>query len=67
MLQSQKRKANNQILNKKNQEIQEKIITPSPKQLITNVIQELQNMIKEYIEKMSGMFNNLATLITRIT
>jgi len=48
MLQSQEAKVvNNQIPTKENQETQEKITIPSPEQLVTSVMQELQNMMKE--------------------
>jgi hypothetical protein len=38
--------------------------SPDQSQLVTDAIQELQHVIKEYMEKMSAMFNNLATLPT---
>jgi len=47
MPQSQEPKVNNQIPTKENQETQEKITTPSPEQLVTSIMQELQNMMKE--------------------
>jgi len=53
--------------NKRNHEIQKKITTLSLEQLITSVIQELQNIMKIYMEKMGEMFNSLVTLFARIT
>jgi len=39
----------------------------SPEQLIVIAIQELEHVMKEYMEKMGAMFNSLTTLVTRIT
>jgi hypothetical protein len=41
--------------------------TPNPGQLVAGTTQELQHMIKEYMEKMGAMFNSLATLVIKIT
>jgi len=78
ILQSQELIASNQILikiNRKHREKQHFHICPyiyprmriNPEQLMTSIIQELQNMMKEYIEKMGAMYNSLTTLVTRIT
>jgi hypothetical protein len=39
--------------------------TPGP--LATGAIQEIQHVMKEYMEKMDAMFNSVATLVTKIT
>jgi len=44
--------------NQKKQETQEKITTTSSQQLVTSIIQEPQNMMKEYMEKMGAIFNS---------
>jgi len=67
MLQSQELIASNQIIIKINRKYREKRTSPSPEQLITNIIQELQNMMKEYMEKLGAIFNSLAMLVIRIT
>jgi len=54
------------ITNQNNQETYEKTISPSSEQLIVSAIQELQHVMKEYIEKVGAIFNSLAMLVTRI-
>jgi hypothetical protein len=54
------------ITSQNNQETQEKMTLLGPGQLVADAIQEL-HVTKEYMEKMSAMFNGLATLDIKIT
>jgi hypothetical protein len=36
-------------------------------ELVVGAIQELQHMMKEYMKKISAMFDNLGMLVTKIT
>jgi len=53
-------------INQNRQETQGKTTFPSLEQHITSIIQELQNMTKEYMEKMGAMFNSLALCILMV-
>jgi len=66
VLQSQEPKADNQILIKKPGNTERNNIFKPETSVTTSVIQELQNMMKEYMEKMGAMFNSLATLVNMI-
>jgi hypothetical protein len=46
---------------------QEKMVSPSPDQLVADTIQKLQHHIKEHMEKTGAMFKSLVTLVTKIT
>jgi hypothetical protein len=50
-----------------NQAIQEQIISPSPEPLVISIIQELQHLVKKFMEKMGVMLNTLTMLVIKMT